>query len=171
MRRLGQILDRDPMALYRYAHNRAALLDGVAELVITEFEAMPASLDWQEQLRWTAHQVRRLAFKHPHVVPLLVTQSLSTPLGLRPAETLRPLETILALLSDAGFSAPDALHISARISVTSTATSLMNCRHLLLILPNPRPCSGWVCTVSHPGNSRTCGPRPRSLRNTTVPQN
>ena len=36
---------------------------------------------------------------------------LATPLGLRPAGTLRPLEDILALLTRAGFSGPDALHI------------------------------------------------------------
>ena len=34
-----------------------------------------------------------------------------TPLGLRPLGTLRPLEDILALLTRAGFSGPDALHI------------------------------------------------------------
>ena len=31
MRRLGQELGRDPMGLYRYAANRAALLDGVSD--------------------------------------------------------------------------------------------------------------------------------------------
>ena len=36
MRRLGRQLDRDPMALYRYAANREALLDGVAELVLAQ---------------------------------------------------------------------------------------------------------------------------------------
>jgi hypothetical protein len=45
------------------------------------------------------------------VVPLLVTRPLATPLGLRPAGTLRPLEDVLALLTSAGFSGPDALHI------------------------------------------------------------
>jgi len=30
MRRLGDALNRDPMSLYRYAANKAALLDGVA---------------------------------------------------------------------------------------------------------------------------------------------
>jgi hypothetical protein len=44
-------------------------------------------------------------------VPLIVTPPLATPLGLRPAGTLRPLENILALLTRAGFSGPDALHI------------------------------------------------------------
>src|ERR1039457_836711 len=98
MRRLARALDRDPMILYRHAPNKAALLDGVAELV-------PA------QLRTVARDYRALALAHPHVVPLLVTRPLATPLALRPPGTLRPLEDILTLLTRAGFSGPDALHV------------------------------------------------------------
>ena len=47
MRRLGQELDRDPMSLYRYAANRAALLDGVTELVLKELAIFPEDPDWQ----------------------------------------------------------------------------------------------------------------------------
>jgi hypothetical protein len=42
---------------------------------------------------------------------LLVTRPLATPLALRPLGTLRPLEDILTLLTRAGFTGPDALHI------------------------------------------------------------
>jgi AcrR family transcriptional regulator len=111
MRRLGQELGRDPMSLYRYAENRAALLDGVSELVLNELAIFPNDPDWQAQLRRIAHDLRHLALRHPNVVPLLVTRPLSTPLGLRPLGTLRPLEQILSLLIDAGFSPADALHV------------------------------------------------------------
>src|SRR6185436_21166441 len=36
MRRLGQALDRDPMAIYRHASDKDALLDGVVEHVAAE---------------------------------------------------------------------------------------------------------------------------------------
>ena len=36
MRRLGQALDRDPMAIYRHAADKDALLDGVIEHVTAE---------------------------------------------------------------------------------------------------------------------------------------
>jgi AcrR family transcriptional regulator len=111
MRRLGQELGRDPMSLYRYAANRAALLDGVTELVLNELAIFPDDPDWQAQLRRIGHDLRLLALRHPNVVPLLVTRPLSTPLGLRPLGTLRPLEQILALLIEAGFKASDALHV------------------------------------------------------------
>lgn len=111
MRRLGLELGRDPMSLYRYAANRAVLLDGVSELVLDELAIFPNDPDWQAQLRRIAHDLRLLALRHPNVVPLLVTRPLSTPLGLRPLGTVRPLEQILALLIDAGFAAEDALHV------------------------------------------------------------
>ena len=111
MRRLGGALDRDPMTLYRYAANKAALLDGVAELVLEQLTVDTTDDDWQSQLRTVARTYRDLALAHPQVVPLLVTRPLATPLALRPLGTLRPLESILELLTRAGFSTVDALHI------------------------------------------------------------
>jgi len=112
MRRLGRALDRDPMRLYRFAASKDALLDGVVELVLEELE-VPYSAPpqtWSDVLRATAHRYRRIALRHPHVVPLLVTRPLATPLGLRPLGTLRPLEALLELLVAAGFAPRGALH-------------------------------------------------------------
>jgi AcrR family transcriptional regulator len=111
MRRLARALGRDPMTLYRHAPDKAALLDGIAETVLAQLRVDPADPDWAGQLRAVARRFRTLALSHPHCVPLIVTRPLATPLGLRPAGTLRPLEDILALLTRAGFSEPDALHI------------------------------------------------------------
>ncbi len=111
MRRLARALGRDPMILYRHAPNKAALLDGVAETVLAQLKVDSTDRDWAAQLRTVARDYRRLALAHPHVVPLLVTRLLTTPLALRPHGTLRPLEDVLTLLTRAGFSGPDALHI------------------------------------------------------------
>jgi AcrR family transcriptional regulator len=111
MRRLGAALGRDPMILYRHASGKAALLDGVVETVLAQLGVDPADPDWAAQLRVVARNYRALALEHPNVVPLLVTRPLATPLALRPRGTLRPLEDLLALLTRAGFSGPDALHI------------------------------------------------------------
>lgn len=113
MRRLGARLNRDAMALYRYAANREALLDGLTELLLDQW-TIPApdrTKDaWQEQLRQAAHDFRDLALQHRNIVPLLVTRPLSTPLGLRPLGALRPLERILTILQEAGFDSTGALH-------------------------------------------------------------
>jgi AcrR family transcriptional regulator len=111
MRRLAHALGRDPMTLYRHAPNKAALLDGVTEIVLAQLSVDPADPDWAGQLRAVGRDFRRLALAHPRVVPLLVTRPLATPLGLRPRGTLRHLEDILTLLTRAGFSGADALHI------------------------------------------------------------
>ena len=111
MRRLGKALGRDPMALYRHAPSKAALLDALAESVLEQLEVDIGDGDWATQLREVARGFRRLALAHPQMVPLLVTRPLSTPLALRPLGTLRPLEDILTLLTRAGFTGADALHV------------------------------------------------------------
>ena len=111
LRRLGRDLHRDPTTLYHYASNKAGLLDGVAELVLDQLTLDATDPDWAGQLRAMARSFRRLALAHPNVVPLLVTRPLATPLALRPLGTLRPLEAILQLLTRAGFTGADALHV------------------------------------------------------------
>lgn len=111
MRRLSDAVGRDPTVLYRHLPNKAAVLDGVAEIVLEQLSVDTADPDWAAQLRSVARDFRRLAITHPNVVPLLVTRPLSTPLGQRPPGMLRPLEDVLTLLIGAGFSGVDALHV------------------------------------------------------------
>jgi len=111
MRRLSDEVHRDPTVIYRHVPNKAALLDGVVEIVLGQLRVNTADPDWMGQLRAVAHDFRLLALLHPKVVPLLVTRPLSTPLGQRPLGMLRPLEDVLALLMAAGLSGADALHV------------------------------------------------------------
>jgi AcrR family transcriptional regulator len=111
MRRLSVALGRNPVMLYRHVANKAAVLDGVAEIVLAKLRVDNADPDWAGQLRIVARDFRQLALAHPNVVPLLVTRPLATPLGQRPPGMLRPLEDVLTLLTSAGFNGDDALHI------------------------------------------------------------
>jgi AcrR family transcriptional regulator len=111
MRRLGAALDRDPMRLYRHSASKDDLLDGVVELVLSRLHVPAAENgDWADVARRTGHTFREIALAHPHVVPLLVTRPLATPLALRPLGTLRPLEDLLELFVTAGFDERGALH-------------------------------------------------------------
>lgn len=110
MRRLARSLDREAMTLYRYARTKAALLDGVVELVIGELAIDAGAAEWRTELRELAGNFRRLCLAHPSVVLLLVTRPESTPLGLRPSSTRRLLEDFVQLLTEAGFTPSDALH-------------------------------------------------------------
>jgi AcrR family transcriptional regulator len=112
MRALGRQLGCDPMALYRYTPNRDAVLDGIVERVLGQLtlsQGPPAQ--WPDQLRRFGQEFRRVALAHPRVVPILVTRPRRTPLGLRPAGTLRPVEQLLDRLIGAGFDPVDALHV------------------------------------------------------------
>ncbi|MEV6768164.1 TetR/AcrR family transcriptional regulator C-terminal domain-containing protein [Nocardia sp. NPDC051030] len=111
MRRLAEAVGRDPMVIYRHVPNKAAVLDGVAEIVFAQLSVDVKDSDWTAQLRVIARDFRALALEHPHVVALLVTRPLATPLGQRPPAVVRPLEDILTLLTQAGFSGETALHI------------------------------------------------------------
>ena len=111
MRRLAEAVGRDPMVIYRHVPNKAAVLDGVTEVVLAQLSVDATDSNWSAQLRSVARDFRRLALAHPRVVPLLVTRPLATPLGLRSQAVLRPLEDILMLLTRAGFSGAEALHV------------------------------------------------------------
>jgi len=78
MRRLSEAVGRDPAVLYRHVPNKAAVLDGVAEIVLEQLTVDTADPDWAGQLRTVAHDFRRLALAHPNVVALLVTRPLAT---------------------------------------------------------------------------------------------
>lgn len=121
MRRLGQALDRNPMAVYRHARDKDAVLDGVLELVILELDR-PGALrdpapdgpgrDWEQTLVEVAHAVRLVALAHPNLVPLLATRLLSRPLCRWPLGLLRPLEQLLQVFVGAGFDTRGAWHAS-----------------------------------------------------------
>jgi hypothetical protein len=115
MRRLS---DRGPRSHLLYRHiPQAALLDGVAEVVLANYDGH-RDADWAAQLRAVAHDFRRLALAHPNVVPLLVTRPLATPLaaatGVSAATGGR-----LALLRSAGCSAVDTAHLPGALRLSA----------------------------------------------------
>ena len=171
MRRLARALNRDPMILYRHAPNKAALLDGVAETVLAQLKVDPADPDWAGQLRAVARDYRALALAHPHVVPLLVTRPLATPLALRPPGTLRPLEDVLALLTRAGFGGADALHIYRALFGFLHGHVLDGLQDSSTTRTRPTTCCGWACTGCRSANSPCSAASLLSWPPTTAPPN
>src|ERR1700721_1575115 len=85
-----------PMALYRHVANKADLLDGVVEVLLTEFPAPRGGLSWSDRLSTLAGNIRASARRHPSVFPLLLQ---------RPATTLESRQTrdaVYRALRDAG---------------------------------------------------------------------
>ena len=108
MRRLGQALGVEAMALYRHVRDKDELLDGAVDTVVGEIEHPAPSDDWRGGLRNLALAARAVMLRHPWVPPVLVTRPQVGP------QTLRHLEAVMSILLGAGFSlemAHHALHV------------------------------------------------------------
>ena len=105
MRRLGQAVGVEAMSLYNHVPNKAAVLDGLVELLLSELEIPgPEAGGWMARARRICRSFRGIAHAHPHAFPLVVTRSYNTPAALR------QVEATLQILHEAGFDAETALH-------------------------------------------------------------
>src|SRR6201985_1264525 len=68
-----------PMALYRHVDDKNALLDGLVEMLLTEYQLPRAEGAWDERLTVLAAGIRDTARRHPAVFPLLLTRPAVTP--------------------------------------------------------------------------------------------
>jgi AcrR family transcriptional regulator len=108
MRRLGQALGVEGMALYRHVRDKDAILDGIVDVVVGEVAEPPPVRDWKVDLRRLALAARDVMVRHPWAPAVLVSRP-----DVGPA-TLRHIDTVLRLLEDGGFSlelAHHALHV------------------------------------------------------------
>jgi len=82
MHAVAKVLHVTPMALYRHVDDKNALLDGLVELLLTEYpSAADVSRDasWDERLVALATGIRDTARRHPAAFPLLLTRPAVTP--------------------------------------------------------------------------------------------
>ena len=108
MRRLGEFLGVEAMALYRYVPSREDLLDGIVEAVLDGLHHDPevhlrAEHGWQDYLQRLAHGIRRIALAHPAVFPLVATRPPDAPWIRPPLRSLHWLESFFTVLEDHGF--------------------------------------------------------------------
>lgn len=107
MRRLGQRLGVDPMAVYHHLPNKAAVLDGIVEHLWDGVRLGPPTPgeSWQTVLFevFTAFRVRLL--QHPRAVAIIGTRPSVTP------AMFRLVEAILQRLDAAGLTGSDAMQL------------------------------------------------------------
>ena len=109
MRRLGEALGVEAMALYHHFPNKDAILDALAARIIEETgPAMPLeTADWKTVMLSGPASAGRAIAAHPKAGWLFIGREYST------AESLRMLEAPLAILRSAGFEGQelvDAAH-------------------------------------------------------------
>ena len=150
MRRLATELGCGVMSLYNHVPSRSALLDGVADAVVSgiEITSVPAA-DWQEQVRAQARAFRQIARANPRCTMVLVSRPPSS------ASMVRPVENALATLREAGFGGQDAVRI-VRAFVAYIMGSLLREVGVVAGLPE--------------GDSEAAEPRRPHLRPAEFPQ-
>jgi AcrR family transcriptional regulator len=106
MRRLAAELGCGVMSLYNHVPSKAALLDGVAERVMSgiKFTAAPGA-GWEDQVRAQARAFRAIARRYPRCTMVVVSRPTTSVTGLR------PIENALATLREAGFGGGHAVLI------------------------------------------------------------
>src|SRR5688572_9944964 len=103
MRRLGAGLGVEAMSIYNHIPNKAALLDGIVEVLVTEIDLPSQQEDWAQRLKSLGRSYREVALRHPHCVPLLAMR----PFSATPA--LEPVEIIFAALMEAGLDSAESV--------------------------------------------------------------
>jgi AcrR family transcriptional regulator len=74
MRRLGADLGVDPMTVYHYLPDKAALFDGLVERVFSEVELPRSGGRWDESFRALAQAFRQTLLRHANAVLLVGTR-------------------------------------------------------------------------------------------------
>ena len=108
MRKLGQELGVDAMALYRHVRGKDDLLDGVRDVIVGQIERPAPGEDWKATLRGLAMAARRVMLRHPWARQVLEERGTSGPAALA------HIEAALGTLHAGGFSievAHHALHL------------------------------------------------------------
>jgi AcrR family transcriptional regulator len=105
MRKLGQELGVDAMALYRHVRNKDDMLDGIVEVITAEFERPAATDDWKAALRAQSMAARQVMLRHPWARRVFEDRPKGGPVFLA------YIESVLATLRDGGFSVELAHHV------------------------------------------------------------
>jgi AcrR family transcriptional regulator len=105
MRKLARKLGVEAMSLYNHVANKEDLVEGIVDLVVGEIE-LPASADWEADIRACAISAHETFLRHPWACTLVISS--------RPRfagnPRLRYMEWLLGRLREAGFSAELTYH-------------------------------------------------------------
>jgi len=104
MRKLGQELGVEAMSLYKHVANKDDMLDGMVDVVFSEFDLPSDGVHWREAMRQRATSARQALSRHSWAIGL--TESRMKP---GPAN-LRHHDSVIGCLREAGFSIEMAIH-------------------------------------------------------------
>ena len=104
MRRVGRELGVEAMSLYNHVADKEDILNGMCEVVMSEFHFPDEDPDWEVVARRGANAWRQLLKAHPNVIQLFAERQKP----MVSVDALRPMEFALATLRRTGLSERDA---------------------------------------------------------------
>jgi AcrR family transcriptional regulator len=104
MRKLGQELGVEAMALYYHFANKDEVLDGIVDLVWSEVELPVAGADWKTAMRHRAISLRDVLARHRWAIGMMESRRHPGPANLRHHDA------VIGNLRAAGFSVEMAAH-------------------------------------------------------------
>ncbi len=90
MRRLAAALGVDPMAIYYYLPNKAALEDAIVEAMVVDVEepGFQSKPSLYEFILGAGRAYRIALLRHPRALPLVINRNLATPASLKVADNM-----------------------------------------------------------------------------------
>jgi AcrR family transcriptional regulator len=117
MHRLATELGCSVMSLYHYVPSKSALLDGIAEQVMSAVEVTPMPrMGGAARLQAQARAFRKIAMTYPRCAMVAVSRRPASPRSVRPAEAA------LAALREAGFEGQEAVRILRAVLAYTTGS-------------------------------------------------
>jgi len=104
MRKLAEVLQVAPMALYRHIENKEDLIDAMIDVVFTEIEPPARDGEWRTAMRQRAISVRNALERHRWAIGLMESRLHPGPANLRHHDA------VLGNLRAAGFSVEQSAH-------------------------------------------------------------
>jgi len=104
MRKLAEELGVEAMSLYHHVANKDAILSGIVDLVVSEFDLPSVRSDWKAAIRRSAVSAHDVLMRHPWACNLMMSTNTISP------ARLRYMESLLGRLREAGFSAEMTHH-------------------------------------------------------------
>jgi AcrR family transcriptional regulator len=104
MRKLAEVLQVAPMALYRHVANKDDLIDAMIDVVFSEIQLPERGSEWRTAMRLRATSVRDALTRHRWAIGLMESRLHPGPANLRHHDA------VLGNLRSAGFSVASAAH-------------------------------------------------------------
>ena len=104
MRKLAEVLDVAPMALYRHVADKEDLVDGMIDVVFSEIDLPASGASWRTAMRQRAISLRDVLLRHRWAIGLMEARANPGPANLRHHDA------VIANLRAAGFDMAMVAH-------------------------------------------------------------